>query len=156
MDKVLREFKKEFEQRLHELKLPNYRLVICRNDLPENPDWHKLGYPGSRCWDVIELMKKASEAGKDSLLWQDARRIYFEMYWRGMGRYKRGRPFPEVYFCDVGAKICVKGIPDIGDEEDPRVKHIVMAEVITSAMLFGIGIPGYGAYRRIFGKRVLR
>ncbi len=132
--------------------LPKYRLVICREDLPYNPDWEREEYPGPHCWDPIELMEKARESGGE--LYREARRIWWEMYWRGMGRYRRGRPFPEVYFCLTGVG-CVRGIPGIGTEESPEVKHIVMDDVMVAGYTFGIARPGHGVYRWVFHKRPL-
>jgi len=59
-------------------ELPPIRLVICREDLPENPRWREYKYPEARCWDVYELFLEAKKRGKESLLWQDARRIWWE------------------------------------------------------------------------------
>lgn len=135
-------------------RLPEYRLVICRSDLPENPYWREEAYPGPTCWDPIELMYYASRAGEYSPLYENARRIYWEMYWRGMGRYHHRHPFPEVYFCKVGVG-CIRGLPGLGTEENPTVQHIVMDDIIVSAFTFGIAKPGYGLYREIFHKRPL-
>jgi len=73
------------------------KIVICREDLPENPRWKIQKYPYENCWDIDEFFTEASKAGEGSKLFKEARRIYWEAYWRLLGRYKRGRPFFEVY-----------------------------------------------------------
>lgn len=73
------------------------RLVICRRDLPINPRWREQGYPHPNCWEIDEFFSEASKAGRDSLLYREARRIYWEAYWRLLGRYKGGKPFFKTY-----------------------------------------------------------
>ena len=72
-------------------------IVICRKDLPRNPRWREEGYPYENCWSIDELMSEAVKAGRDSELYREARRIWWEAYWRRLGRYRRGRPFFEAY-----------------------------------------------------------
>lgn len=71
--------------------------MICREDLPRNPHWRREGYPAPFCWDIDEFFEEAAKAGPGSRLYSEARRIYWEAYWRRLGRYKRGRPFFAVY-----------------------------------------------------------
>jgi len=132
-------------------ELPRYRLVICREDLPMNSSAEELHYPAPYCWDVAELMKRASEEGRDSPLWQEARRIYFEALHRSWGTYKRGRPFFDVYMCDVEKGICLRL-----NKEDPAIQRLVIMEIIASAFEFGIGVRGAGVFREFLGRPIAR
>ena len=120
-----------------EEKLPAIRLVICREDLPRNPRWREWGYPDDNCWDVYELFKEASKAGKDSELWREARRIWWENYWRAVGRYRKGRPFFRVYECDVREGVCTELPPT------EEVKRRVMMEINIAG--FETGVTPRGA-----------
>jgi len=127
------------------------KIVICRPDLPSNPSWLVEGYPGEACWDIDELMRRAREAGEGSELWREARRIFWECMWRLWGRYKRGRPFFEVYEIADGK---VERIP----EEKWRW---VCMNVVTAAMAHDLVPPEakartYRIYRRLFGPLVRR
>ena len=75
------------------------KIVICRSDLPPNPRWRLFNYPGPNCWDLEELVIAAVESGEDSVLWREARRIWWEFHHRYHGTYKRGRPLPKFYLC---------------------------------------------------------
>ena len=77
--------------------LREIKLVICRTDLPRNPRWEEEGYPYENCWDIDEFFEEAVKAGEGSPLWAEARRIWWESYWRLLGKYRRGRPFFSVY-----------------------------------------------------------
>ncbi len=122
------------------------KLVICRSDLPENPDWAREGYPYANCWDTDELMLEAERAGPGSKLYREARRIYWECTWRLLGRYRRGRPFFETYLIEDGK---IERVP----EEKWRW---VCANIIASAMATEV-VPEEAKrtaaklYRRIFG-----
>jgi len=129
-----------------EEELPRIREVLCREDLPENPNWRKEGYPNPHCWNVYELFMKAKEEGKDSILWQEARRIWWEAHWRLVGRYKRRRPFFKVYTCDVEKKMCIE---ESLDEDD--IKRI-LREIIITGFETGITPRGAGIFREIFGR----
>jgi len=72
-------------------------LVICRSDLPRNPKWSEEGLPHASCWIVPRLFEEAERAGPASDLYREARRVWWEAYWRRLGRYRGGRPFFEVY-----------------------------------------------------------
>jgi len=98
---------------LPSLEEPLVKLVICREDLPENPRWRRYGYPAKTCWDIDELVQEAVKHGPGSVLWEEARRLWWEFYHRYHGEYKRGRPLPEVYIC---AETCVR-IDDIFDRK---------------------------------------
>jgi len=54
------------------------KLVICRKDLPENPRWQIQGYPYANCWEIDELFSEAVRAGRDSELYREVRRIWWE------------------------------------------------------------------------------
>ena len=132
-------------------ELPEVRLVFCRRDLPENPRAEEWGYPDRRCWDTIEIMMEAQRSGESSSLWHEARRIYWEMMHRGYGTYRGRHPFPEVYWCNVKEKRCTKL-----DESDPSVQRLVMMEIISSAMQYGVGRRGVGVFREILGRPIAR
>ena len=126
------------------------KLVICREDLPENPEWWEQGYPYANCWDVDELFEAAKEAGRESGLYAEARRIFWEAYWRLLGRYRRERPFFEVF--------------EVADAT-PRPVHgrerWVLQNIVVSAMAHDI-VPEeakaytYKVYREIYGHLVAR
>jgi AraC-like DNA-binding protein len=101
------------------------------------------------CWDIDELFLEAAKAGECSPLWHEARRLYWEAMHRAWGTYRRGRPFFDVYWCDVRKKVCWR-------DTEPNVKFRVIAEIISAAMTFGIGRPGAGIFREIFGPPLKR
>lgn len=70
------------------------KLVICRQDLPSNPKWREKSYPYENCWEIDEFFESARG---NPTLYNEARRIFFEAYWRLLKRYRRGRPFFDVY-----------------------------------------------------------
>ncbi|MEM1697428.1 MAG: hypothetical protein QW794_00460 [Thermosphaera sp.] len=74
--------------------MPEIRLIICRQDLPKNELWREKGYPYENCWEPDELMIAGE---KNPGLLPEARRIYWECYWRLLGRYKGARPFFDTY-----------------------------------------------------------
>ena len=127
-------------------ELPSRRLVVCRSDLPENPIWRDLGYPNPHCWNPMEMMAVASKLGSTHWFWREARRLFWESLHRMWGTYRRGRPFFDVYDCDVRRGVCIN-IP-----EDPKIKFRVLGEFISSAFTYGVSPPGRGLYREIFGK----
>lgn len=135
------------KEELEKLELPPLRHVICREDLPENPKWREYGYPDPHCWDIDELFLEAAKSGECSPLWHDARRIYWEAIHRAWGTYRRGRPFFDVYWCDVRKKVCWR-------DTSPSLVPSVIAEIISAAMTFGIGRPGAGVLREFFGPPV--
>ena len=105
--------------------------IICREDLPKNPKWVEQKYPYPYCWRPYELISEAAKAGVDSELYREARRIFWEMYWRWMGRYRRERPFPDVY------EIVDGRVYDIPETED--IKNQIIGEIIISAF----EVPGF-------------
>ena len=121
------------------------KLVICRADLPENPRWREQHYPYENCWDIDEFFEAARRAGPGSRLYAEARRIYWEAMWRLWGRYKRGRPFFEVY--------------EVADTTPRPVKgrqRWVLENIVVAAMAHGIVPPEartytYKVYRKLFG-----
>jgi len=126
------------------------KIVICRKDLPENPRWLEQGYPGPNCWDIDEFFAEARRAGTDSILFAEARRIFWEAYWRLLGRYRRGRPFFETYI--------------IRDHELVRLvdrERWVLQNIIVAAMTHDI-VPEEAKrqtiklYREIYGPLVAR
>ena len=119
-------------QEVRVVELSPVRLVICREDLPKNPRWKEWKYPDDNCWDVYELFMEASKAGKDSELWQEARRIWWESYWRAVSRYRRGRPFFRVYKCDVRKGVCTE-LPLTED-----LKRKVMMEINIAGFESGV------------------
>ena len=121
-------------------ELPPIRLVICREDLPENPRWREYKYPEARCWDVYELFLEAKKKGKESLIWQDARRVWWEQYWRAVSRYRRKRPFWRVYECDVEKGVC-RELPLTED-----VKRRVMMEINIAGFETGVVPRGARVY----------
>ncbi len=127
---------------------PYIRLVLCREDLPENPRWRELGYPDDNCWDPIELMSEAAERGKESPLFREARRIYWEALHRLWRTYKRGRPFFRMYWCDVRKHECVE-MP-----QSPANQRLVLMEIVSAAMRYGVGVPGVKIYERYLGRPI--
>ncbi len=125
-------------------------VIICRKDLPPNPRWREEGYPYENCWGIDELMSEAAKAGKDSLLYREARRIYWEAYWRLLGRYKRGRPFFETYIKEHGV------LKPLRDRE-----RWVLYNIVASAIAYGVVPPEaleytYRIYRELFGPLTAR
>lgn len=43
------------------------------------------------------FFEEAEKSGEDTLLWREARRIWWEAYWRLLGRYMGEKPFFETY-----------------------------------------------------------
>jgi len=126
------------------------KLVICRTDLPENPRWREQNYPYANCWDIDEFFEAARRAGPGSTLYAEARRIFWESMWRLWGRYRRGRPFFEVY--------------EVVDGELRRVvdrEKWVLQNIIVAAMAHDIVPPEakeytYRVYRELYGPLVAR
>ena len=118
------------------------KLIICREDLPKNPNWRLEGYPMESCWDVDEFM------ASPDVPYEEKRRIYWEAYWRLLGRYRRGRPFFETYM--------------IRDHEMERLvdrERWVLQNIIVAAMTHGIvpeeaKVYTYRVYREIYGPLV--
>jgi len=128
------------------------KIVICREDLPENPRWKIQRYPYENCWDIDEFFTEASKAGEGSKLFEEARRIYWEAYWRLLGRYKRGRPFFEVY----EVYETVNKIRPVYDRE-----RWILSMIIGSAMASDVVPPTAKAqtvklYSKLFGRPVVR
>ena len=126
------------------------KLVICREDLPENPRWIEQGYPGPNCWDIDEFFAAARRAGPGSTLYEEARRIFWEAYWRLLERYRRGRPFFETYMIRDGE------VERLVDRE-----RWILQNIIVAAMAHDIVPPEakrytYRVYREIFGPVVAR
>jgi len=121
------------------------KLVICRPDLPENPRWREQHYPYENCWDIDEFFEAARKAGLGSSLYAEARRIYWEAMWRLWGRYRRGRPFFEVY-----------EVVDATPRPVRDRQRWVLENIVASAMAHDIVPPEakaytYRIYRRIYG-----
>ena len=129
-----------------EEKIPPVREVLCREDLPENPNWEKEGYPNPHCWNVYELFMEAKKEGKDSLIWQDARRLWWESHWRLRSKYKGGKPFFKVYMCDVRKKVCIE--ESLSEDDIKRI----LREIIITGLETGITPRGVGIFREVFGK----
>jgi len=128
------------------------RIVICRKDLPRNPRWKEENYPYENCWDIDEFFTEASKAGEGSKLYNEARRIYWESYWRLLGRYKKGRPFFEVY----EVYETVNKIRPVYDRE-----RWILSMIISSAMASDVVPPTVKAqskklYKRLFGRPAVR
>jgi len=100
------------------------KLVICREDLPENPGWRLEGYPASSCWDVDELMSSPG------VPYGEKRRIFFEAYWRLLGRYRRGRPFFDTYL--VNQRV---------ERVEPERWRWVCGSIVASAMAHDVVPP---------------
>ena len=72
-------------------------IAICRADLLENPRWREEGLPNPRCWLVSRLFEEAYRSGECTPVYHEARRVWWEAYWRRMGRYRGRHPFFESY-----------------------------------------------------------
>jgi len=121
------------------------KLVICRKDLPENPSWREEGYPYSSCWDIDEFFSTAAKQGRSSKLYSEARRIFWESYWRSLDRYKGKRPFFEAYLMKD------KTLTPVRDRE------FVLKNILASAFANDIVPPEakvytYRIYRELFGR----
>jgi len=126
------------------------KLVICRRDLPVNPRWIEQNYPDPNCWEIDEFFAAAARAGPGSSLYSEARRIFWEAYWRLLGKYKRGRPFFDTYIIRDGE------IERLIDREKWVLQNIVVA-----AMTYGL-VPEYAKrytyriYRELYGPLTAR
>jgi len=126
------------------------KLVICRSDLPVNPRWREQNYPYENCWEIDEFFEAARKAGPGSTLYAEARRIFWESMWRLWGRYKRGRPFFEVY------EVVDTTLRPVKDRE-----RWVLENIIVSAMAHDIVPPEakaytYRVYRELYGPLIAR
>ncbi|RLI87853.1 MAG: hypothetical protein DRP01_00540 [Archaeoglobales archaeon] len=110
-------------------------IIICREDLPFNPDAIKKKYPHSRCWEIEEFFVKAKE---DPELYKEARRVFWESYWRRMGYYRGRHRFFDAY--EDGKRLT-------RDEDKMRV----LGEIIISAWEHGIVPREVIRMRRIKG-----
>jgi len=116
------------------------KLVICREDLPKNPRWRAENYPMHSCWDVDEFM------ASDLVPYEEKRRIFWECYWRMLGRYRRRRPFFDVYLVEDGRTKRV----------EPERWRWVCGNIIVAAMEHDV-VPPWAKetteklYRRLFG-----
>jgi hypothetical protein len=72
-------------------------IAICRPDLLENPRWRDEGLPNPHCWVVSRLFEEAYRSGECTSVYHEARRVWWEAYWRRMGRYRGRHPFFESY-----------------------------------------------------------
>jgi len=77
-------------------------IAICRSDLLENPRWRDEGLPNPHCWLVSRLFEDAYMSGECTPIYHEARRIWWEAYWRKMDRYRAGKPFFESYMVSDG------------------------------------------------------
>jgi len=77
-------------------------IAICRSDLLENPRWREEGLPNPHCWLVSRLFEDAYMSGECTPIYHEARRVWWEAYWRKMDRYKAGKPFFESYMVSDG------------------------------------------------------
>jgi hypothetical protein len=77
-------------------------IAICRSDLLENTRWRDEGLPNPHCWLVSRLFEEAYMSGECTPIYHEARRIWWEAYWRKMDRYKAGKPFFESYMVSDG------------------------------------------------------
>jgi len=121
------------------------KIVICREDLPENPRWAEQKYPYASCWEIDELFSTAAKAGPGTSLYSEARRIFWEAYWRLLGRYKRGRPFFEVY------EISDKELRPLVGRDEWVMKNIIVAAFTHDLVPPEAKEYTYKVYRRIFG-----
>ena len=126
------------------------RLVICRKDLPENPRWVKQGYPGPNCWEIDEFFAAAAKTGPGTSLYSEARRIFWEAYWRLLGRYRRGRPFFETY------EIVDGEIRRLVDRERWVLQNIIVAAMAHDIVPEEAKAYTYRVYREIYGPLVAR
>jgi len=116
------------------------KLIICREDLPKNPNWRLEGYPMESCWDVDEFM------ASPDVPYEEKRRIYWEAYWRLLGRYRRARPFFDVYLMDGRL-----------ERVSPEKWRWVSYNIIVSAMAHDVVPPwakesAVRLYKRMFGR----
>jgi len=121
------------------------KLVICREDLPKNPRWVEQGYPYASCWDIDEFFSSATKAGPNTTLYSEARRIFWEAYWRLLGRYKRGRPFFEVYEIRKGE------MRPIVEKEEWVLRNIILAAFSHDLVPPEAKRQTYKLYRELFG-----
>ncbi len=117
------------------------KVIICRRDLPRNPNWKIQGYPYESCWDIDEFF-----SSKD-VPYEEKRRIWFECYWRLRGMYKKGRPFFDVYILEHGE---LKPLP-------PEKHNWVCADIIVAGFAYDVVPPEareqpLRLYRELFGR----
>ena len=101
-----------------------------------------------------ELYEEAVKRGEDSELFKEARRIYWEFYWRHLKRYKGERPFFDI-FMEIDGKVV----------ELPKTKENI-EKVINEGIIMGFAIPGFipeevkrttiRVYRELFKKMIGR
>jgi len=121
------------------------RLVICRRDLPRNPRWREQGYPYPNCWEIDEFFGEAARAGRGSTLYMEARRVFWEAYWRLLGRYRGGKPFFEVY---IGEDTSLRRLED---REDWVLKNIIVSAITHGIVPEEARMYTYKVYREIYG-----
>jgi len=126
------------------------KLVICRTDLPENPRWREQHYPYENCWEIDEFFEAARKAGPGSSLYAEARRIFWEAYWRLLGRYRRGRPFFSVY------EIVDGELRPVRDRQRWVLENIVVAAMAHDIVPPEAKAYTYRVYRRIYGPLAAR
>jgi len=135
---------------LHQLHQAVLKLVICRSDLPENPRWREENYPYANCWDIDELFSEAVNAGRDSELYREARRIYWEAYWRLLGKYKGKHPFFEAY------EITDSTVKPVEDNERWILENIVASAFANNLVPPEASEYSFRVYREIYGAPVAR
>jgi hypothetical protein len=122
-------------------------LLICREDLPRNPSASAKNYPFPYCWDVYELAYQASKQGKESKLYEEARRVFWECYWRLKGRYKEKKPFFRVYETNSYVTEVVGG----KQLEDYVCRNVIVASMETEVVPEEAKEQRTKLYKEIFG-----
>jgi len=119
------------------------KLVICRSDLPLNPRWREQNYPRPDCWDIDEFFEEAMRSGTASAMYAEARRVFWEAYWRRLGRYKRGKPFFDAY------EVTDSSVVPVRDRQ-----RWILDNIVSSAVAHGV-VPSealrytYRVYREV-------
>jgi len=121
------------------------KLVLCRKDLPVNPRWREQGYPYANCWEIDEFFSEAVRAGRDSDLYREARRIYWEAYWRLLNKYKGRHPFFEVYEVVDGT------LRPVVDREEWVLKNIIVSAFTNNLVPPEAREYAFKIYREIYG-----
>ncbi|MGC8578137.1 MAG: hypothetical protein ACP5KW_09150 [Thermoproteota archaeon] len=122
-------------------------LLICREDLPLNPRASLKNYPFPYCWDVYELAEEGTKAGKESKLYNEARRVFWECYWRLKGRYKEKKPFFRVYETNHFPVEVVGG----KQLEDYVCRNVIVASMETEIVPEEAKRQKEKVYKEIFG-----
>ncbi len=109
-----------------------YLLVICREDLPPDPYWNILGLPTPHCWDIDMFFELAPRLG--TYYAEQAKRIFWEFYWRRVGRYHHHHPFPRVYLCVSDERYCIP-LP-----LTEKLRRFVTNYAVISGAMYHVGV----------------